>query len=324
MGASQNGADRPSVSAVIPVWNAADTIERALNSVYAQTYDNIIEVIVVDDGSTDNTVEIIRNRFPDVKLIEQENQGSPTARNRGVAEASGEYIAFLDDDDEWLPQKTSIQVQCFMKHRGLRMTIADVFWMANDRLVDDQQNADTTLVEPLLFTHVFPEIRFHYGCSGWMLDRDLFERSGGFLRHMRRSQDTELLWRILLDGYSVARVRYPLLRRYPSRARRSSEEWAAVYRTSYQGIAPTVTEVASLAGQDYGMLTNMDALRRVAAFHFRAGWGLFNVGERDLGSESLREALRVADQCGCSSLRYRMAAWSPRLYSALSQLWRRR
>ncbi len=324
MSASQNTAQRPSVSAVIPAWNAADTIERALNSVYAQTYDNIIEVIVVDDGSTDNTVEIIRNRFPDVKLIEQENQGSPTARNRGVAEASGEYIAFLDDDDEWLPEKTAIQMQCFGAHPGIRMTLADAARVEGDEPADGEQDVGAALIEPLLFTHVFPMVGFDYGCSGWVLERDLFERTGGFLRHMRRSQDTELLWRILLEGYSVARVRRLLFHYYPSCNRRSPEQRVTVYRMWYQVLSPVVAEMACKASCGYGVLTETEALRRVAVFHQRAGWNLFRVGEHDLSRESLREALRVADQCGCSSLRYRMAAWNPRLYNMLSRLWRMR
>lgn len=104
-----SGEELPTVSAVIPAYNAADTIERALDSVYAQTYPNITEVIVVDDGSTDATAQIVRRDFPDVKLIQQENAGVSAARNRGIEAAQGEYIAFLDADDEWLPRKVERQ-----------------------------------------------------------------------------------------------------------------------------------------------------------------------------------------------------------------------
>ena len=103
--------DRPTVSAVIPAHNAEETIERALASVYAQTYDSIIEVIVVDDGSEDTTAEIVREKYPDATLIQQENTGAAAARNAGIERATGEFIAFLDADDEWLPQKLVRQMQ---------------------------------------------------------------------------------------------------------------------------------------------------------------------------------------------------------------------
>ena len=118
----------PSVSAVIPAYNAGDTIERALNSVYAQTYENTIEVIVVDDGSTDETAQIVRDRFPDVILIQQRNAGAAAARNSGVSAASGEWIAFLDADDEWLPEETVDCSKPTNRVRGARGSQATAPW----------------------------------------------------------------------------------------------------------------------------------------------------------------------------------------------------
>jgi len=94
----------PAVSVVIPLYNKGPYIARALNSVLAQTFQDF-EVIVVDDGSTDNGAEVVR-RFDDprIRLIQQENRGVSAARNRGVEAACAELIAFLDADDEWLPE----------------------------------------------------------------------------------------------------------------------------------------------------------------------------------------------------------------------------
>jgi glycosyltransferase involved in cell wall biosynthesis len=92
------------VSTVIPAYNAAPTIARAIDSVLAQDYANK-EIIVVNDGSRDSTRSILDTYGTKIVVIDQPNRGAATARNRGVAEAQGEYLAFLDADDEWMPEK---------------------------------------------------------------------------------------------------------------------------------------------------------------------------------------------------------------------------
>ncbi len=99
------------LSAVIPTYNRSVHVLRAIDSVLAQTHP-VDEVIVIDDGSTDQTAAAIQQRFGSrAKVIRQDNQGVSAARNRGVREASGEWIAFLDSDDTWLPTKIETQVK---------------------------------------------------------------------------------------------------------------------------------------------------------------------------------------------------------------------
>lgn len=99
----------PLVSVIMPTFNRADTIRRAIRSVQAQTFTDW-ELIVVDDGSTDNTVALIEGCDPRLKLIRQENQGTAGARNAGLRASAGAYIAFLDSDDEWLPHHLELCV----------------------------------------------------------------------------------------------------------------------------------------------------------------------------------------------------------------------
>src|SRR5262249_39357728 len=111
------GMTAPRVTVLIPAYNASSTIERAVDSVLAQTYSDY-EIIVVDDGSRDATADIVASRYGDrVRLLcLTRNQGESAAMNHGIDAAEGELIAFLDADDEWLPDKLSKQVDALNRN----------------------------------------------------------------------------------------------------------------------------------------------------------------------------------------------------------------
>ena len=97
-------------SVIIPVYEGSNVVSRAINSVLSQTYQNF-ELIIVNDGSTDNTEEVVKAIKDDrIKYFVQENKGQSSARNKGIKEATGEYIAFLDADDYWSPSHLSDHV----------------------------------------------------------------------------------------------------------------------------------------------------------------------------------------------------------------------
>ncbi len=108
---------RTSVSAVIPAYNAEQFISDPIQSILAQSYE-ISEIIVVDDGSADHTAEVAAG-FPRTRVIRGPNGGQAAARNTGVYAASGEWIAFLDHDDLWLPRKTEIQLEYVTPDAGV-------------------------------------------------------------------------------------------------------------------------------------------------------------------------------------------------------------
>jgi glycosyltransferase involved in cell wall biosynthesis len=107
------------ISVVIPTYKHRDYVLQTLDSVFAQTYADY-EVIVVNDGSPDDTAELLRPLAESgrIRYIEQENQGMSAARNRGIAEARGDFIALLDDDDLWPPDKLQTQVEAMRAHPG--------------------------------------------------------------------------------------------------------------------------------------------------------------------------------------------------------------
>ncbi|MBI3760227.1 MAG: glycosyltransferase [Deltaproteobacteria bacterium] len=114
------------VSVVIPVFNNAATIRIAIASVFEQQFDpDEIELIVVNDGSTDNSSEILRSFGDRIRVIDQSNRGPAAARNTGVAAAHGEYLAFLDADDAWLPQKLATIVPILDRNPAVVLVFSD-------------------------------------------------------------------------------------------------------------------------------------------------------------------------------------------------------
>ena len=116
----------PLVSVVIPAYNRAHLLPETLESVLAQSYTSI-ETIVVDDGSTDNTAQLLEGYGPHIRVIAQANQGEGPARNTGIAAARGTYIAFVDSDDIWLPEKLERQLQVLTSRPDLRWAYSDAY-----------------------------------------------------------------------------------------------------------------------------------------------------------------------------------------------------
>lgn len=104
----------PEISVVIPVFNGARYLERTLESVLSQTHSQV-EVIAVDDGSTDDSVSILRAAGNSVRVVSQDNSGVGAARNAGIDRVRGEFVAFLDQDDWWLPNKLALQTEVFRR-----------------------------------------------------------------------------------------------------------------------------------------------------------------------------------------------------------------
>ena len=123
---SQNEASSPKVSVIIPAYNASKFIREAINSVLNQTYKDY-EIIVVDgrDGSTDNTREIVAEYGDAVRYFRQENRDLSDARNKGILNSRGKYIAFLDSDDLWFENKLALQVEFLDSHRDVGLVFSD-------------------------------------------------------------------------------------------------------------------------------------------------------------------------------------------------------
>jgi len=118
------------ISVIIPTYNRKNTLPRAVESVLNQTY-KPVEIIIVDDGSTDGTKEWFSEMYPLVHYIYQVNSGVSLARNTGINSARGDWIALLDSDDEWLPDKLEIQVKLLQNNAELRFCHTNEIWIRN-------------------------------------------------------------------------------------------------------------------------------------------------------------------------------------------------
>jgi len=126
------------ISVVIPSYNRRHTLERALRSVIEQT-SAVDEIILVDDGSTDDSAAMTTQLFPDIKLIRQSNRGVSAARNRGIRAARHDWIALLDSDDSWLPHKIQSIREAALLHPGHVLYHSDEIWMRRGVRVNPKQ-----------------------------------------------------------------------------------------------------------------------------------------------------------------------------------------
>ena len=179
------------VSVVIPTCNRADFVCEAITSVLRQDYPDI-EIIVVDDGSRDDTAAEVRRFGPAVQYLWQENRGVSTARNRGVATSTGDLIAFLDSDDLWLPRKVSAQVACFEANTNEQACHTDEIWIrrgvrVNERRIHRKQGGWQFLAS-------LP--RCLISPSAIMMRRTLWDRLGGFDESLPACEDYDLWLRL--------------------------------------------------------------------------------------------------------------------------------
>jgi glycosyltransferase involved in cell wall biosynthesis len=200
-----NTRKNPQVSVIIPTYNRGWVIKDAIESVLAQDFKDF-ELIVVDDGSTDHTPEILISYQKDVRIIRQNNQGVSAARNRGIETASGRFIAFLDSDDLWLPQKLSHQVEFFNATPGALICQTEEIWIRNDIRVNPKKRhkkLSGMIFEPSLALCLISP-------SAVMLQRKLFDKVGIFDEKLPACEDFDL-WLRISCRYPVYLIDIPLI-----------------------------------------------------------------------------------------------------------------
>lgn len=212
------------ISVIIPVYNRVNLVGRALASVYRQSLATQ-EVIVVDDGSGDGTGEYVRTHFPQARYIRQSNQGVSAARNRGIAVARGEWLAFLDSDDEWLPQKLEIQRRALRANPDYRICHSNEVWVRRGRRVNPMRKHAKSGGN--IFQRCLPLCVI--SPSSVILHRSVIETVGAFDEALPACEDYDL-WLRVCAVYAVLYIERPLIIKYGGHTDQLSRRYPAMDR----------------------------------------------------------------------------------------------
>jgi len=176
------------LSVIIPTYNRANLVQRAIKSVLNQTL-KPYEIIVIDDGSTDDTLKVLKN-YP-IKVFTQKNKGVSSARNLGIKQSKGDIIAFLDSDDEWLQDKIKLQLP--LHKNGARFSHTQEIWIKNSKQIQQKSHHKkpdgACFYENINFCKISP--------STVMIDKKLFEEVGYFDEDLEVCEDFDMWLRIL-------------------------------------------------------------------------------------------------------------------------------
>jgi len=185
------------ISVIIPMYNSKDTILLSIESVLKQTYQGDIEILVINDGSSDGCETLVEDYISDnkssipIKLINKKNGGVSSARNLGIQESRGEWIALLDSDDIWLPEKLEKQVNTIKKNKEIKF-IGTVINNEYYPYFKKSNNKLYTLNAKEIITKWYPQT------STALIHKDVFIKSGLYDKLITHAEDGELWLRIVL------------------------------------------------------------------------------------------------------------------------------
>ena len=196
------------ISVVIPSYNRKDFLKRSIDSAIYQTR-KPLEIIVVDDGSTDGTEAMIKSDYDFVKFIKQKNKGVSAARNIGIKVSIGEWICFLDSDDEWKKDKLEKQINAMKSNPGYKFFHSNEIWIKNGLRINQKKKHKKYGGD--IFDKCLDMCRI--SPSSVMIDKTVFDEVGNFNEDLVVCEDYEL-WLRICDKYRVFFIDEPLIIKY--------------------------------------------------------------------------------------------------------------
>ena len=200
------------ISVIIPTYNRKKTLARAIQSVMNQSL-SPFEILIIDDGSNDGTEEWVKENFQNIKYIYQNNHGVSSARNIGIENAYGDWVAFLDSDDEWLPNKLYEQVKAIDSNPEMKFFHTNEIWIRNGLRVNQMKKhkkyGGYIFEKCLDICRVSP--------SSVLIQKELFDNIGMFDESLRVCEDYDL-WLRITSKYPVVFLDIPLIYKYGGHA----------------------------------------------------------------------------------------------------------
>lgn len=280
---------RPSVSIIIPTYNCETYIAETINSVLGQTLKDL-ELIIVDDGSTDNTREIAASYGGSVRLLAQRNAGVCAARNHGIREAAGRHICLMDHDDYWFPEKLELQVEEMKRRPEVGLVYSTfLWWFPDDHGV---------FPAPESFSDLMGETGIDEEFSGWiyhlllldcwvltsaaLIRAEVFDKCGVFDESLPYSEDWDLWLRISRE-YPFIKLKRPLTlyRQHPGQGNRLAR--TVDYRTELLSKAVSKWGLCSPDGR---CLARAHFKKNMARYHMEFGLKNLVAGNVELANRS--------------------------------------
>jgi glycosyltransferase involved in cell wall biosynthesis len=275
----------PKYSIIIPTFNRGRFIREAIDSALSQTYKDF-EIIVADDGSTDDTMEVLALYGEKIKQVSSNRKGPGGARNAGARIARGEYLAFIDSDDKWAPD-TLETVETVLGAHDCAMV-----WLTSHRSPVLDPWPSRSPLDVHIGSNAFEMNGELAGASTWgAVKKAMFDQAGGFVEDMPVSEDHELLFRLRNQG-PIAHILQPKLLWYrvhtgqstnsdPLRMQRGAEfifsRWEQEYYGSKKDIPPSVS-AAILRCVSYHMRAHSRPGGGVISAHFRMWYAAWSLG----------------------------------------------
>ncbi len=218
------------ISVILPTYNRAEKLAIALDSVLAQTIP-AQEIIVIDDGSTDHTEALINHDYPTIQYHKQENRGVSAARNVGIQSATSEWLAFLDSDDEWLPNKLEVQMQRLKSEPDNLISHTEEIWIRNGRRVNPKKKHIKKGGH--IFEHCLPMCAM--SPSSIIIHRSVLDDVGLFDENLPACEDYDL-WLRITAKYPVTFIETPQIIKTGGHADQLSQKYWGMDRFRIQAL----------------------------------------------------------------------------------------
>jgi glycosyltransferase involved in cell wall biosynthesis len=306
------------VTTLIPTYNCERYVCEAVESALAQTYP-VHEIIVIDDGSTDDTRTALHPYAGTIKYIYQDNAGPPAARNTGIAHAAGDVIALLDSDDVWLPEKLELQIEYLRKHPDVGLVYSDNKTFDANGVIEESVKVSRNVKCPsgYIFPQLFADPPFQ--TSAVLIRKECFDKVGLFDTMLRMGDDYEFFLRVA-RSYKMGYVDLPLAM-YRQHVDQGTRSWG---RQLQQGIPWEVMVLKRIIERDPAVVEELGknvVNKRLSKAYFNLAYAKLSEGDHRSARRAVQEALRYWPTNPAYLRHYLMTFLTPRQLAKIRNLY---